>query len=247
MKIERFFNEAFGNLTVVADAKSGESWFIAGEVAGALGYKNISDAILKHTAAEDRKTLDFKDYRETRLSGLWGENDFRPKTLINESGVYCLVFGSKLDSAVGFKRWVTKDVLPSIRKNGGYISGQEDLNSEERKALEEEIRSLTLKVAYLQKRRHAIRKEMLKCQDGKRQLKHRFKVERREKEILREDLLEQIDLYVKLSGENARMANIVRSLTRPKADETAVAKNKAACTSTVVVDASGFVIRSAYQ
>lgn len=96
-----------------------ELYFVGSEIANILGYTNTSKALLDHTDEEDRKTLSYKDYNESLLS-LWKTGDFTNKVLINESGLYSLILSSKLPSAKKFKRWVTKEVLPTIRKTGGY-------------------------------------------------------------------------------------------------------------------------------
>ena len=98
--------------------------FVGKDVATALGYSNTRDALSKHVDAEDKGTVAIRDTAyETRV------------TLINESGLYSLILSSKLPQAKAFKRWVTAEVLPQIRKTGGYIptrdaSGRE-LSSEE--------------------------------------------------------------------------------------------------------------------
>jgi prophage antirepressor-like protein len=80
-------------------------------VAASLGYKDTSDALKKHVAEEDKLTRCFTDS---------GQN--RQMYVINESGLYSLIFGSKLESAQKFKHWVTSEILPSIRKNGIYAT-----------------------------------------------------------------------------------------------------------------------------
>lgn len=102
-----FSNAEFGN--VRAMLIDGEPWFVGKDVAEALGYEAPRNAIKKHVDAEDKLT------HQISASG---QN--RNMTLINESGMYALIFGSKLDSAKQFKRWVTHDVLPQIRKTGSY-------------------------------------------------------------------------------------------------------------------------------
>ena len=99
----------------------GEPWFVAKDVAVALGYKRPSEAVPKHVDGDDtlkRRTVDSLGRRGTL-------------TFINEPGVYALVFGSKLKSAKQFKRWVTHEVLPSIRKDGGYFKDQEKVGTGE--------------------------------------------------------------------------------------------------------------------
>ena len=86
-----------------------EPYFVGNDVARILGYSNPRKAISDHVYEEDRGV--------TKCDTLGGAQDF---TVINESGVYALVFGSKLPRAKEFKHWVTSEVLPSIRKTGGY-------------------------------------------------------------------------------------------------------------------------------
>lgn len=82
-------------------------------MATALGYANPKNAVPSHVDDEDKLSTQIK------YSG-----QMRSVTLINESGLYSLIFGSKLESAKRFKRWVTSEVLPCIRKHGGYIVPQ---------------------------------------------------------------------------------------------------------------------------
>ena len=112
-----FENKEFGEIrTVNID---GEPWFVGKDVAAALGYNNPQKAIRDHVDDEDvtvNKTF--------TVNGTMA-------TLINESGLYSLVISSKLPNAKKFKKWVTSEVLPSIRKNGGYIAGQETMSDDE--------------------------------------------------------------------------------------------------------------------
>lgn len=98
---------------------NGEPWFVGKDVAEVLGYKNQNDALSKHIDDEDKDTIAIRDSI--------GRN--RDTPIINESGLYCLVLSSKLPSAKKFKRWVTSEVLPTLRKTGQYqvkeLSGQE--------------------------------------------------------------------------------------------------------------------------
>ena len=106
-----FENMEFGKLTVME--KDGEFFFIGKEVAEKLGYSNTRDALVRHIAEEDKGVV--------KHDTLSGRQSF---TIINESGLYSLILSSKLPQAKDFKRWVTTEVLPSIRKNGGYIKNQ---------------------------------------------------------------------------------------------------------------------------
>lgn len=116
--LQIFNSEEFGEIrTVTID---GEPWFVGKDVAESLGYSNTRDAISKHIGDEDKNTVAICD-------GKGNPN----QTVINESGLYALIFGSKLESAKRFKHWVTSEVLPSIRSNGGYIANQENLTPEQ--------------------------------------------------------------------------------------------------------------------
>ena len=109
----------FGNLrTLTID---GEPWFVGKDEAEALGYSNTKKAILDHVDADDKTLIQ-------RSQNVTFEIPNRGMTIINESGLYSLILSSKLESAKAFKHWVTAEVLPTIRKTGGYINqAQEDL------------------------------------------------------------------------------------------------------------------------
>lgn len=116
-----FRHPKFGNLRVLTDEK-GDPWFVGAVVAEALGYKVPQKAITDHVLSEDRKVLKYKAFSKTeKASQIWSGKDFSDKQLINESGVYALILGSQLPSAIEFKHWVTSEVLPQIRRTGGYI------------------------------------------------------------------------------------------------------------------------------
>lgn len=100
-----------------------EPYFLGNDVANILGYKRPGDAIKQHIDEDDRKTLTYKAFGDLEHS-LWKGNDFSNKTFITESGVYALIFGSELPQAKEFKRWVTSEVLPTIRKHGMYATEQ---------------------------------------------------------------------------------------------------------------------------
>lgn len=109
-----------------------EPWLVGKDVAAILGYKDTDKAIRDHVDAEDKQIQTRQNSGFTEKS----ENTTfdipnRGLTIINESGLYSLVLSSKLPGAKKFRRWVTSEVLPSIRRNGGYISGQEAMTPEE--------------------------------------------------------------------------------------------------------------------
>ena len=104
--LQVFKNNEFSIKSVVIN---NEPWFVGKDVAAALGYRDTSDALKKHVDNDDKLTRRFADS---------GQN--REMYIINESGLYSLILSSKLESAKRFKRWVTSEVLPAIRKTGGY-------------------------------------------------------------------------------------------------------------------------------
>lgn len=113
-ELKVFQNEEFGEVRslVIND----EPWFVGKDVAKALGYENPSKAIRDHVEEEDKKVgvQNVTPYISDNL----GRKQY--PTFINESGVYSLIFGSKLPSAKKFKHWVTSEVLPTLRKTGKY-------------------------------------------------------------------------------------------------------------------------------
>lgn len=123
-ELKIFNSEEFGS--VRAFEMNGEPWFVGKDIAAKLGYRNLSDALLRHTDEDDRKTLYFRDYRDSRLSKLWKNEDRANKVIINESGLYSLIFCSELESARRFKHWVTSEILPSIRRTGMYVAANSD-------------------------------------------------------------------------------------------------------------------------
>ena len=130
-ELSEFNNEEFGRIrgTLIND----EPWFVGRDIAKALGYKNTKDAIITHVGKEDRRVFSRSENAtiENHLPKEVFPIEFvridvpnRGLTIINESGVYSLIFGYKLESAKRFKHWVTSEVLPSIRKHGAYATPQ---------------------------------------------------------------------------------------------------------------------------
>lgn len=114
-----FNNEEFGEIrTITID---GEPWFVGKDVADVLGYSNSSKAILTHVDSED-KTFLMMDIADSQNGNVpIGQTK---TAIINESGLYSLIISSKLPNAKAFKRWVTADILPAIRKTGGYMTDE---------------------------------------------------------------------------------------------------------------------------
>lgn len=113
-----FSNDEFGNIrTAVLD---NNPWFVGKDVAGCLGYTNSRKALIDHVDDEDKQL-----FLKSRIVTLENVPN-RGLTFINESGLYALIFGSKLAKAKEFKHWVTSEVLPQIRKTGGYMPIEKD-------------------------------------------------------------------------------------------------------------------------
>lgn len=116
-----FSNPAFGNVrTVLID---GEPWFVGKDVAEALGYSNASKAVITHIDEEDKTFLMVEDLTDSRSGNLLRQTK---TAIINESGLYSLILSSKLPSAKSFKRWVTSEVLPTLRRTGQYRMAAEE-------------------------------------------------------------------------------------------------------------------------
>lgn len=114
-----FENSIFGELRTITD-EFGQPWFVGKDVAEALKYRNGSRDINRHVDELDRKKEMIND-----------GNQLKETILINESGLYSLIFSSKMEKAKEFKRWVTSEVLPAIRRDGGYMVTKEGESEEE--------------------------------------------------------------------------------------------------------------------
>ena len=97
-----------------------EPWFVGKDVAETSGYSNASKSIKDHIDSEDKG-----------VTKCYNPRGIQQMTVINESGLYSLILSSKLPTAKQFKHWVTAEVLPAIRKTGGYIAGEKDMTDEE--------------------------------------------------------------------------------------------------------------------
>ena len=109
-ELKMFENQQFGKLRTVII--NDEIWFVGKDVAECLGYSKARNAIASHVMNEDKK--------DAPIQGALGGT--QNMTIINESGLYSLVFSSRLEGARQFKHWVTSEVLPSIRKHGAYMT-----------------------------------------------------------------------------------------------------------------------------
>lgn len=117
MEIKIFKNPQFGTIRTMT--QNGEPWFVGKDVAELLGYAKPQNAIAAHVDDEDKTLAPIQGGCSTGTQNT---------IIINESGLYSLILSSKLPSAKAFKRWITHEVIPSIRKTGGYIEGQEHMS-----------------------------------------------------------------------------------------------------------------------
>ena len=118
--VQVFENAEFGRVRTIE--VKGSPYFVGKDVAEILGYSNPRDALAKHVDDEDKNTVAIRD-------GIQGNPNM---TIINESGLYSMILSSKLPTAKKFKRWVTSEVLPAIRKTGSYKSRKDDAMQEKR-------------------------------------------------------------------------------------------------------------------
>lgn len=117
-EIQTYSNPTFGEIRTVTI--NDEPWFVGKDVAQVLGYAKPENALAAHVDEEDKTT--------TLIQGT-GSNYKSKAIIINESGLYSLILSSKLPNAKAFKRWVTSEVLPSIRKTGSYFGGSKELQA----------------------------------------------------------------------------------------------------------------------
>ena len=118
-ELQIFSSPDFGEVRTLSI--DGEPWFVGKDVATILGYAKPLNALATHIDEDDSLKQGLIDSMGREQNAIF----------INESGLYSLVLSSKLPTAKAFKRWITHDVIPSIRKNGGYIAGQESMTAEE--------------------------------------------------------------------------------------------------------------------
>ncbi|GAA0825410.1 phage antirepressor [Clostridium tertium] len=149
--IQIFKNIEFGQVRVIT--KESENWFIGKDIAEVLGYSNTRDALKSHVDDEDKADVAIYDGSQNRNM-----------KIINESGLYSLILSSKLEGAKKFKRWITSEVLPQIRKTGGYIPIDEEES-------EQDILAKALLIA-----QNTLKKkdELIKAKDREIENKNRF-------------------------------------------------------------------------
>ena len=159
-----FSKENLGSLQSLT-SEDGELWFTGKSVADILKIKN-PQKVYKTLEPDEKKVIVLLANNSNVRSGIQAHR----MTIVSESGLYGMIMASRKKEAREFQRWVTHDVLPSIRRSGGYIMGQEKLPQKEREELEEKIRSLTEKNAQLKEKKKELTKSNERLQARRHEL-----------------------------------------------------------------------------
>lgn len=134
-KAEIFNKENLGSVRTAFSSEDGSVWFVGRDVLDILGIKHAATAY-KRLLADEKATATLDDVSAN------GTVQRRKMTLINESGLYILIMSSRKKEAIDFQRWISREVLPSIRKYGAYVMGQESMAPEEKDALLKQVEKL---------------------------------------------------------------------------------------------------------
>ena len=190
--IVKTFEETKTNIDVIIDS-DGEPWFMGKQIAKILGYKNTKDAIITHIESTHKKS--FRLIKQG--SGKSTLHNIHPQTIfINESGLYDLVLGSKKSMAKKFRKWITDDVLPSIRKTGKYqIQKQIDnISAKERHEMEMESKRLDLEIKQAE---HQMQKENKELEHKNKELEHQMQKENKELALrIRDEFIDDNDILL---------------------------------------------------
>lgn len=209
---ELFNNENLGSVRTALD-QDGNIWFVSKDVCDVLGIVNNRDAI-------NRLDEDEKDIIDPHIFTV-GNTDTENRrgselSIINESGMYTLVLTSRKPQAKEFKKWLTHEVIPTIRQHGGYIYGQEMLETKDQKEIKEKLSELSEKVKYLRVRRRQLRKQVSNLQENKRKLRKQVN-NLNEYADLYEDLFEKAQAdYVAAMEENEYLRDKIEKLRHPE-------------------------------
>lgn len=165
--VKAFKNDKFGNVRVVLIGENQEPYFVGKDVAECLGYSNTKDAINTHVDDEDKRVIQRSEITTLEIPN-------RGLTVINESGLYSLILSSKLPQAKEFKRWVTSEVLPSIRKTGTYSTGQKPMCIEDaiiesmklQKELKEQLNQVNCHALEAKAQSQEVKQEIEDMKDG---------------------------------------------------------------------------------
>jgi prophage antirepressor-like protein len=227
-------NELESIRTVIAD--NGEIWFVGTDICRCLQIEKPTVAFGRLKESQKYKVSLKACSTSLQTNSSNGRGGARFLMLVSESGMYRLVMSAKKKEALEFQDWITDTVLPSIRKNGGYIYGQEDIKTpSEKLRVEGTIQLLAARVAKLQKRRHELiaDNKQLKA-DNKHQKK-----ELKERDILLDSYEDSIDKFyddfAELVSKNKKLQKTIDNLKNP------VVTTKEAPQPKVFYDREGFM------
>lgn len=224
--LQLFSKEGLGNIRTLQD-EMGRPWFVGADVCKILTITQPSTAYKR--LDEDEK------YALVSNKGILLDDMGRAQSfvVISESGLYALIMGSRKPEARPFQKWVTNEVLPSIRENGGYIYGQENLNEKDlstvknitedlsqrvedltskKNDLEQRVENLTDKNEYLVSRRHTLIGEVKKLKEIKKELKGDVRHLRNEVSIRNRDLSDYEDIIERQARDYARLYKEIKEL-----------------------------------
>ena len=224
--LQLFSKEGLGSIRTLQD-EMGRPWFVGTDVCKILSMSQPSTAYRR--LDEDEK------YTLVSNKGIPLDDIGRVQSLvvISESGLYALIMGSRKPEARPFQKWVTNEVLPSIRENGGYIYGQENLNEKDlstvknitedlsqrvedliskKNNLEQRVENLTDKNEYLVSRRHTLIGEVKKLKEIKKELKGDVRHLRGEVSIRNRDLSDYEDIIERQARDYARLYKEIKEL-----------------------------------
>lgn len=160
--LQVFNSPEFGDIRAVEI--DGEPWLVGKDIADALGYNNTSDALATHVDDDDKRIIQKSENATFEIPN-------RGMIIINESGVYSLIFSSKLEKARAFKRWVTSVVLPSIRKHGAYIAPQATPEGAAAAALQAVVQPITAALEALSGAVQAMSQRLDGLEQGRNEMK----------------------------------------------------------------------------
>lgn len=224
--LQLFSKEGLGSIRTLQD-EMGRPWFVGADVCKILSMSQPSTAYKR--LDEDEKYA-LVSNKGILLDGMGRAQSF---VVISESGLYALIMGSRKPEARPFQKWVTNEVLPSIRENGGYIYGQENLNEKDlstvknitedlsqrvedltskKNDLEQRVENLTDKNEYLVSRRHTLIGEVKKLKEIKKELKGDVRHLRNEVSIRNRDLSDYEDIIERQARDYARLYKEVKEL-----------------------------------
>ena len=228
VQVREFKHEIAGTeLSLKTIDLDGEIMFVGKDVAGAMGYKNANDALTKHIDDEDKvriKNLTLpSEMLGSDIASKLGIKQGRTDNviLINESGLYSLIFSSQKEEAKIMKRWVTKEVLPSIRRYGSYTLGEEnlpqELREEHQRNVQKSVKEITEKYNKVLAENEELKSDIKELKEEKKELREDIKwlkVEKREvdkkNEILTSSVASLTDMannYKKEKNEITKIAS----------------------------------------